>query len=67
MTKNWLAVVKSFLVLYISIQEEKKILEEMKRKDNLVVGVDAETAELVRYLLLARLGPAVILRLDVFY
>ena len=67
MTKNWLAVVKSFLVLYISIQEEKKILEEMKRKDNLVVGVDAETAELVRYLLLAWLDPAFMLRLDVFY
>ena len=51
LTKNWSEVVKSIIIWYQAVQEEKRINLELKKYANQVVGLDAATTKLVKDLI----------------
>lgn len=54
LAKNWSEVIKSIIIWYKAVQEEKRINKELKKYSNQVVGLDAATTKLVKDLIKQR-------------
>lgn len=51
LAKNWVEVVKSIIIFYQAVQEEKRINRELRKYYDQVVGLTPETTKLVKDLI----------------